>query len=553
MDEDKQGRMLGTKDVVSVSRKTDAVVSSIVGAPQDTVRKIHLEPESEAKMSLHQKSIPESPSSPVSPQKGVTSRPADESLESLTAPYNTKAWLDASVSHSKTQPSTRSVRESKQTSRALPSTLLFPNNKDSSPTQDLFGVHQAECINLISHAGENASSQKSVENSSLQPPSHMKVGRWDSEVRKVAVTSILPSAPSVASTEDQLVGCVAPPEELVPYSVSPNDTRAKKPGRNVHSQRVDKNESQVTSSLGVEENRISGQILWPQSIAETDGTAVCQRPLNYAEVNEEHPLANCLFAPASPHYGWCNHTVNDTHRQVSSSAEAVNATPESNTSGVFHVNQISAGQEAKGFDRLGSQTPPGGIGLEVQQQQMQQQMQQILQLLHQQQLLQQQLQCQIQQQQMHQFQMQKPQMHQVPQYQMYQQQSNQEQVQQQHPMQPLIQYQIYQHQMQQQIHPNEMYWQQQNNQARVQQHYGQSSTGTIMTPNQSNLPLPAQANVEYDIHRISPAQRNENLVLQNISPFGHVEHYPSPSTTSSMPAANRQDISHMPFSANHQH
>lgn len=542
MDEDKQGRMLCPKDVVSVSGKTDAVVSSIVSASQDPVKKISLEQESEAKMSLHQMSVTDSPSSSVSPQKSVTSRPADESLESLIAPQNTKAPLDAFVSGSEAQPSTGSVFESTQSSHASPSTPLFPNTTDSSLKQDLFGLHRSECINLISiiknmkHTGENASSQTSAESSCLQPPSQRKVGRWNSEDGA--------SAPTVASREDPLVGYVAPPEELVPYSVSPNDTREKQRGRNVPSQSVDINESQVTSSLGVEGNRISGQLSWPQSVAETEGTGVCQRPLNYAEVNEEHQLARPLSAPASRHYGWRSRTVNDTHRQVSSSAEAVNTTPESNTLGVFPVNQIIAGQEATGFGRLGSQTAPGDIGLEVQQQQMQQQMQQILQLLHQQQILQQQLQCQMQQQQqMHQLQMQQPQMYQGPQYQMYQPQSTQEQVQQQYPMQPLInQYQIYQHQRQQQISPNEKY----------EQRYGQSSTGTSMALNQSSLPSPAQMLnlMSTEFHQRSAT---ENLVMQNISPSGHEEHDPSPSTTPSMPAAHRPDISHMPFSANHQH
>lgn len=526
MDEDKQGRMLSPMDVVSVSGETDAVLSLIAGAntpptPQDTVKKISLESESEAKVSLHQKSVPEYPSSSVSPQKSVTTRPADESLESLIAPHNIKTRLDASVSSSKTQPSIGSVFESKQTSPASTSTLLFSNNKDRSLTQDILSIHQPDCINLIAliknmkHAGENALSQKSGKISCLQSPSQMKVGRWDSEERKVAVTPILPSAPSVASMEDQLVGYVAPPEELVPYSVSPNDTREKQPGKKVHSHSMDKNESQVTSSLGVAGN-IPGPITRPQSVEETDSTAVCQRPLNYAEVSGGHQLVRCLSAPASGHYGWYNQAVSDTRRKVSSSVEAVNATPGSNTSGAFHVHQ------------------------EVQQHQMQQQ---ILQLLHQQQILQQQLQYQMQQQ-IHQFQMQQPQMYQVHQYQKYQQQSNQEIVQQQHQMQPLIhQYQVYPHQMQQRIHPNTTY---------QQQHYSQYCTGTSMAPKKSNLPLPADANVEYSIHRISPAQ-HENLVMQNISPSSHEEHYPSPSTTPSIPAANQQDISQMPFYGNHQH
>lgn len=515
--------MLSPLDVVSVSGKTDAVVSSIVGAntpstPQETVKKVYLEAESEAVMSLHQKSIPESPSSSVSSQKSITSRPADESLES---PHDIEAWLDASVSQSKIHPSTRSVFDSKQTSQSSTSTLL---NEDRSQTQDILAILQAECINLISlnknmaHAGENASFPKSVDINCLQRPSQMKVGMWDSEGRKVALAPILPSAPSVASTEDQLVGYRVPPKDLVPYSVSPNDTSEKQPGINVHSQNVDTNDSQVTSSLEEAGNQISGQTSRPQSLAETDSTAVVQRPLNSAEVNGRHQLAHCLSAPASGHYGWCNQTVNDTHRQVSSSAEAVHATPGNNTLGVFHVNQISAGQEAKGFGHLGSQKPPGGIGLEMQQQ--------ILHLLHQQQILQQQLQSQMQQQ-MHQFQMLQPQTYQVHQYQLYQQQGNQGQG--EHQVQPVIhQYQIYPHQTQQQLHPNKMYQQQQSNQDQVQQHYGQYCTRTSMAPNQSNFPLPAQANVECDIHRISSAQHDDNLAMQNIYPSSHGEHHHSP-------------------------
>lgn len=476
--------------------------SSIVGAnapptPQDTVKKIPLESESEDNVSLYQKAVPESPSSSLSPQKSVTLSPADESLALLLAPHNIEAQFDdASVSQSKTQPSTRSDFESKQTSHASPSTLLFSDNKDRSLTQHLISL-----IKTMKQAGENSSPQKSVEISCLPPSSKMKVGRWDSDKRKIPVTPTLPFASSVASTEDSPVGYATPPEESVPYSVSPNDMSEKQPGKDVHSQSTDTKESQVTSTLGVEGNHIPSVI---------------------------------------------NRTVNDTHRQVSSSAEPMNATPGSNASGVFHFNQIIAGQEAKGFGRLGSQTPPGGIGLEVQQQ-MQQGMKQILQQLHQQQIQQQQFQFHMQHQ-MNQFQMQQRQMHQVHQYQMYQQPSNQEPVQQHHQLQQLFpQYQPYLHQMQQQIHPNTMYQQQQSSQDQVQQYYAQYYAGTSMAPNQSNLPVPAQADVEYNIHRISPAQPNDNLVRQNISPSSNVEHYSNPSTTPSVPAASREDNSYSRF------
>lgn len=469
-------------DVLGVSGKTDTVVSSVVGpnappTPQDTVKKTSLE--SEAKVSLYQKSVPESPSSSLSPQKSITMSPADESL----APLISEAQFDdASVSQSKTQPSTRSDFDSKQTSHASTSTLLLSNNKDTSLTQHLISL-----IKTMKHAGENSSPQNSVEISCLQPASQMKMGRWDSKERKIPLTPIFPFVSSAASTEDRLVGYVTPPEELVPYSVSPNDMSEKQPRKNVLSPSMDKNESQVTSALGVEGNQISSVV---------------------------------------------HQTVNDTHRQVSSSAEAV-------------TDQIIAGQETKGFGQLGNQTPTGGTGLEVQQQQqMQQQMQQILQLLHQQQMLQQQLQFQMQHQ-MTQFQMQQPQMHQVHQYQMYQQPSNQEQVQQHHQLQQLFhQYQTYSHQMQQQMYPYTMYQQQQSNQDQVQQYYSQYYTGTNMAPNQSNPPLPAQANVGYNIQKISPAQHDDNLVRQNISSSSHADYYSSPSTTPSVPAASREDNSY---------
>lgn len=512
MDEDKPRRMMTPMDVVSVSGKPDAFVSSIIGTdtpptPQGTVKKNSLE--SETNMSMHQKSVPESPSSSVSPQKSVTSRAADESLESLMTPL-IRARLEAS--RSETQPSTRSVLESKQTSHASTSTLLCANSKDRSPTQDIFSVPQADCTNLISlikiikHSGKNASSQKSEEIGCLQCPSQMKVGRWDSEGRQVAVMPTLASGPSVASTEEQIVGYLVPPEELVPSAlispISPNDTRGKQPGKTVHPQSTDQSESQVTSSLGVAGNQISDLIPRPQRVAETDSTALWESPLNNTEVNEGHQLGQFLSAPASGHTAWCNQTVNDKHRQVSSSAEAVMATPGSNPLGVFHTNQISAGQKTMGFGHLGSHTSLGGPGLEMQQQQMQQQeqMQQILKLLYQQQILQQQLQCQMQQQQMYQ----------VHQYQMQQQQT-----------QPLIhQCQIYPPQMQQQIHTNSMY-QQQGSQDQVQ-HYGQYSTGGSLAPTQSNLPLPAQTNVEYNIHRISQAQHNANAEHFSTSSCGTV-------------------------------
>lgn len=525
MDEDQRGKMLSSTDVVGVSGKTGTVVSSVAGAnappaPQELVKKRSLEPE--AKVSLHKKSVPESSSSSVSPQKGVTSRPANESL---VTPHNIKAQPDASVPQSETQPGTGSVFESKQTGHASTSTLLFYNNKDGSQTQEMFSVHQAECINLISlvknlkHGDENASSQKSVETSCLQPPSQMKRRRWNSEKREVAVKPALPSAPSVVPKEDQLVGYAAPPEELAPYSVG-------QPRKAVHSENTERSESQVTSSPGAEAKHISVQISRPRSAAETDSNAVCQRSLNYAEANGGHGLARpcrSVSAPAPGHYGWCDQTGNNAHGQVSSSAEA--ASSGSNTLGVFHVNQISAEREAKGFGRWGSQTAPGGVGLEVQQQQMQQQMQQILQLLHQQQILQQHLQSQVQQQQlMHQYQMQQP-----PTYQVHLYQSNGEQVQQQqqHQMQPLIyQYQTYP----QQMRPSDVHQLQQSNQDQGWQQYGQYGAGTSAAANQSSLPLSAGANVERNIHRISLAQHNNNLVMRNISSTSHGEHYPSLST-----------------------
>lgn len=502
LDEDKRGSMLGPMDVLSVSGKTDAVGSSIVGpnappTPQDAIKKISLEPESEAKVSLHQKSVPESPSSSLSPQKSITVSPADESL----APLISEAQFDdASISQSNTQHSTRSDLDSKQTSHASTSTLLS-NNKDTSLTQHLISL-----IKTMKHAGENSSPQNSVDISCVQPPSETKVGRWDSTERKIPVTPIFPFASSAASTEDRLVGCVTLPEELVPCSVSPNDTSEKQPRNSVLSQSMDKNESQVTSTLGVEGNQMSSVVHQP---------------------------------------------VSDTHRQVSSSAEAVNATPGSSASGAFHFDQSIAGQEAKGFGQLGSQTPTGGIGLEVQQQQqMQHQMQQILQLLHQQQMLQQQLQFQMQHQ-MNQFQMQQPQMHQ---YQMYQQPSNQDQVQQHQQLQQLFhQSQTYSHQMQQQMYPYMMYQQQQSNQDQVQQYYSQYYTGTNMAPNQSNPPLPAQPKVESNIQTISPAQHDNNLVRQNSSSSSHGEYYSSPSTTPSVPAASREDDSYSHFWSSQYH
>lgn len=522
MDEDKQGRMLSTPPT-----------------PQDTVRKISLE--SEANVCLRQRSVPESPSSSVSPHKSVTPKPADESQEPLIAPRSMKAQLDASVSQSATQPGTGSAFEPKQSSHASASNLLLSNNKDGSQTQGVFNDHQAECINLISlirnlkHADGNTSSLKSAEISCLQPPSQMNVRRWNSEGRTVAVAPVLPSAPSVAPTGEQLVGHAAPSEDSVPYSGSPNDTSEKQPGGSVLSESTDKNQSQVTSSLGVEGNKISVQISRPRSVAETDGTAVRQRPLNYDELIEGRQLARCLSAAASGHYGWCNQTVTDAHGQLASSAEAVNATPESNTSGGFHRNQIIAG-----FGCLGGQVPPGGVGLDVQQQ-----MQHILQLLRQQQVQQQQFQCQMQQQ-MHQFQLQQPQMYQVHQYQMYQQQQSREVQQQQQPqMQPLIhQYQIYPHQMPQQIHANNVHLQ--SNQDQVQ--YVQYCTGTTgMAPNQSHLPVPAQANVEYNIHRIPPAQ-HDNLVMPIVSPSGGVEHAQALHPPPGIPA-----VSHVPFCDDNQH
>lgn len=481
-------------DVLSVSGKTDAVVSSVVGpnappTPQDTGKKISLEPESEAEVYTYQKSVPESPSSSLSPQHSITMSPADESLVPLISEAQ---FDDASVSQSNTQPSTRSDLDSKQTSHASTSTFLL-SNKDTSLTQHLISL-----IKTMKHAGENSSPQHSVEISCLQPSSQMKLGRWDSMERKIPVTPIFPFASSAASTEDRLVGYVTLPEEFVPYSVSPNDMSEKQPAKNVLSQSMDKNESQVTSTLGVEGNQIPSVV---------------------------------------------HQTVNDTHRQVSSSAEAVNATPGSNASGVSHFDQIVSGQEAKGFGQLGSQTPTGGIGLEVQQQQMQQQM---LQLLHQQQMLQQQIQFQMQHQ-MNRLQMQQPQMHQAHQYQMYPQPSNQDQVQQLQQLQQLFhQYQTYSHQMQQQMYPYAMYPQQQSNQDQVQQYYSPYYTGTSMAPNQSNPPLPAQATVEYNIQKISPAQ-HDNLVRQNISSSSHGEYYSSPSTTPSVPSASREDNSYSHF------
>lgn len=436
MDEDKQGRVLNLVDMTSVSGKMDSFGGADTPAtPQGNI-KMSLDPQSEPQ--VHQKSLPESPSSTVSSPKSINlavtqkdeclhtrKRPADESPESLTTPHKVNSQLDPSAN----------------------SPLIFSKGEDvqlGSPTENMFDQF-AGLISLIktlknaeTATGGSASSQNSVDGPCVQQPSQPTGGRWDSEVRKAAVNPKLPSASSVASKQDQAYEAAT--EESGPLcSVRTHDTSEKQPEEDVNVQGTFKNETQLASSPGVAGTQKTGQTSQPQNLAEIDST-VCQTPINCIKVNSEHQLTHCVSSVASGHCSHDNQMTTGRNDHVSSSAEAVDANT-SNQPLVHHANShkpgsntpiFNAGQEANCCVHLGSQTTPGGLGLEVQHQQIQQQQQQqILQLLQQQQILQQQLhQCQTQQvqQQMQQFQLYQQQLYQYQTYQ--QQQSNQEQVQQ---------------------------------------------------------------------------------------------------------------------------
>ncbi|XP_056877562.1 uncharacterized protein LOC130518737 isoform X2 [Takifugu flavidus] len=489
MDEGKRGRVLNPVDMTCVSGKMDSFGGADTPATPQGNAKMSLDPQSEPQ--VHQKSLPESPSSTVSSPKSVNSavtqkdeclhtrkRPPDESPESLPSPHKVNSQLDPSV-----------CLTTLPTGCAATSPLFFSKGKDDqlgSPKADMFDVHQfTGLISLIktlknaeTATGESASSQNCVESSCVQQPSQPKGRRWDLEVRKAAVNPKLPSASSVASKQDQPVGYEARiTEESSPLcSVRTNDTSEKQPEEDVNVQDTVKNETQLASCPVVAGTQNSGQTSQPQNLAEIDST-VCLTPINCTKVNSEHQLTHCVSAPASGHCSHDNQMTNSRNEQVSSSAEAVNANT-SNQPLVHSANShkpgsntpiFNAGQEANCCVHLGIQTTPGGLGLEVQHQQIQQQ--QILQLLQQQQILQQQLhQCQIQQvqqQQMQQYQMYQQQLYQYQTYQQQQQQqqqSNQEQVQ-ERTQQQMQQYQMYQ----QQMHQYQTYQQQQSNQEQVQE------------------------------------------------------------------------------------